>query len=505
MDSSHVGNSPQSEFVSPTPSSPGWTLQHLAMGVVWIGLALYAGMFVYHGAALVAHPYDLDNSEGFILYQSVRIAQGEFLYPPLDAAPYLVDNYPPAYPIVGAIGLKLFGASFAWLRAVSLISTILTALLLGVWTRQKTHSRRAALMAGLIFLSFYHVYQWGALARVDSLGLLFCVAALVVFERSRRWQFAIPLLLFALFTKQSFFAAPMAITACLAVSDWKRAVKFIIALAASSLLIWACILFLSSGRAWNHLVTYNANAFYWADVWINFRHWIWMYTVWGCAPLAVLLMDAKRIRCNDESASPLLFWFTLGAVIEALLCGKIGSAPNYFLALVAATSVGCGVIYAGLIKLNQTTDAARHIASSFFIAAFILQLAATLHWPYSAMDFAPTPTRAETQAGRLMQNRLQQIDGPVLSDLSGLPLLAGHEPIMQPFILTQLSHEGKWNQVPLLDAIKQRRYAALLLHFDLSRPDWDRRRFTEEMIASFRETFTLMQRYSDYYLYTLKP
>ncbi|MBZ0255272.1 glycosyltransferase family 39 protein [bacterium] len=504
MDSNHVEHSPQSEFVSPTSPSPGLTLQHLAMGVAWIGLALYAGMFVYHGAALVAHPYDLDNSEGFILYQSVRIAQGEFLYPPLDAAPYLVDNYPPVYPIVGAIGVKLFGVGFAWLRGVSLLSTVLTALLLGVWTHQKTRSRSAALMAGLIFLTFYHVYQWGALARVDSLGLLFCIAALAVFERSRRWQFTVPLLLFALFTKQSFFAAPMAITACLAASDWKRAVKFIIAVAASSLLIWACILFLSSGRAWNHLVTYNANAFYWADVWINFSHWIWMYTVWGCAPLAVLLMDAKRIRCNDEGASPLLLWFMLGAIAEALLCGKIGSAPNYFLALVAAASVGCGVIYAEFDNLRKTSVAS-HIAYSFFVAAFILQLVATLHWPYSAMDFAPTPTRAEAQAGRLMQNRLQKIDGPVLSDLCGLPLLDGQGPVMQPFILTQLSHEGEWNQQPLLDAIKQRRFSALLLHFDLSRPDWDRRRFTEEMIATFRDSFILASRYGDYYLYALKP
>lgn len=504
MDSNHVGNSPQSGFISPATPSPGLTLQQLAMGAVWTGLALCAVLFVYHGAALVAHPYDLDNSEGFILYQSVRIAQGEFLYPPLDAAPYLVDNYPPAYPIVGAIGVKLFGVSFAWLRAVSLISTLLTAVLLGVWTRQKTRSGSASLLAGLIFLSFYHVYQWGALARVDALGLLFCVAALVVFERNRRWELTIPLLLLALLTKQSFFAAPMAIACCLALFDWKRAINFMIALAASSLLIWACILVLSGGRAWNHLVTYNANAFYWTDVWINFRYWIWMYTVWGCAPLAVLLMDAKRIRSNDEGATPLLFWFTLGAILEALLCGKIGSAPNYFLALVAAASVGCGVIFAEFENLRKTSEAASRILYSFFIAAFLLQLIATLHWPYSAMDFAPTPTRAEAQAGRLMQNRLQQIDGPILSDLCGLPLLDGREPVMQPFILTQLSHEGEWNQQPLVESISQRRYTALLLHFDLSRPDWDRGRFTEEMIASFRDIFVQSQRYGDYYLYTLK-
>ncbi|MDP8244836.1 MAG: glycosyltransferase family 39 protein [Candidatus Hinthialibacter antarcticus] len=488
-------------------STPGWTMDRLAMAVVWFGLALYAAIFIYHGAALIAHPYDLDNSEGFLLYQSARFAEGQFLYPPLNDAPYLVDNYPPVYPLVGAVGVKLFGVNFFWLRAVSLIATVLTAALLGVWTHQKTRSRGASILAGLIFLSFYHVYQWGALARVDALGLLFCVAALVVFERNRHWGYAVPLLLLALFTKQSLFAAPLAIGCCLAVVDWKRALNFIVALAVGASLLWAGILLLSGGRAWEHLVAYNANAFYWTDVWINFRHWIWMYTVWGCAPIAVLLFDAKCVRSNDENASPLLFWFTLGAIGEALLCGKIGSAPNYFLALAAAAAVGCGVVFAQVKQLAQRDAGAlsSNILFSFFVAAFLLQLIATVHWPAGGMDFAPTPTRAETQAGRLMQNRLEKIDGPVLSDLCGLPLLAGRAPVFQPFICTQLALEGKWNQQPFLDTVRNRAYPALLLRFDLSRPDWDRRRFTEEMIASFREAYVPSQQYGAFYLYTLKP
>ena len=502
MDSNHVKNSPSGELIS----QPGWTLRQYAMALVWGGVGMYALIFVYHGAAVVAYPYDLDNSEGFLLYQSVRIADGEFLYPPLEDAPYMVDNYPPIYPLLGSFAVAYFGTNLHGLRAISLISTLLTALLLGAWTHQRTQSRSAAIMAGLIFLSFYHVYQWGALARVDALGLLFCITALVVFERWRNWGFALLFLLLAMFTKQSLFAAPLAILLSLLATDWRRALKFLIVLLFSAFVFWEFILLVTDNLAWHHLITYNVNTFYWMDVWVNFRHWVWMYTVWGCAPLAVLLFDANRVRSNQDSASPMLFWFTLGAIGEAMLCGKIGSAPNYFLALAAAAAVGSGVIFYQVQQYSreQASNQAAQIVAAFFTAAFILQLAATIHWPSPRFDFAQTPTRSDTQAGRLMENRVRQIEGPVLSDLCGLPLLAGKTPLFQPFINTQLAKEGKWDQRPFLSSIKNRMYPALLLRFDLSRPDWDRRRFTEEMIAAFRETYAPSQQMGAYYLYTLK-
>ncbi len=501
MDSNHVEHSPGGETVIHPPNR----LLQLVWALVWIGVGLYALIFIYHGAALVAHPYDIDNSEGFLLYQSVRIANGQFLYPSLDQAPYLVDNYPPVYPWLGSFFVGNV-PNLVGLRAISFVSTLLTAFFLGVWTHCRTKSVPASVLSGLVFLSFYHVYQWGALARVDALGLLFSVAALLVFERWKNWGYALPLLLLALFTKQSLFAAPAAILLVLIANNWRRALKYMTVLLFVSVVFWEFILFITNNEAWNHLIAYNANAFFWSDVWINVRHWVWMYTVWGCAPLAMVLIDAKRARTKQDGETLLLFWFTLGALGEALLCGKIGSAPNYFLSLVAAASVGCGAIYHHMQSnlRDASSNQASQLTSAFLAAAFLFQIIATLHWPASQYDFAKTPTRADLQAGRLIEKRIQQIKGPVLSDLCALPLRAGKPPVFQPFINTQLSNEGKWSQSRFIETVNNRMHPALLLRFDLSRPDWDRRRFTNEMIAAFRTTYELDQQIGEYYLYTLK-
>ncbi len=122
--------------------------------VVFSWCALYALIFLYHGGRQVLYPFDVDNSEAYLVYQGVRISEGQFLYPKLEETPYLVDNYPPLYPALIGAGFTFMPPNFHWPRAISLASTCLTALLLAFWTLRLTRNKPAAILTTLVYLSF---------------------------------------------------------------------------------------------------------------------------------------------------------------------------------------------------------------------------------------------------------------------------------------------------------------------------------------------------------------
>ncbi|MBN2329976.1 MAG: glycosyltransferase family 39 protein [Candidatus Omnitrophica bacterium] len=469
--------------------------------LVFAGCGLYALIFVYHGARLVLYPFDVDNSEAYLVYQGMRLAEGEFLYPPLEEPPYLVDNYPPFYPALTGLGFLFMPPNFHWPRLISFLSTMATAALAGYWVFLLTRRRSAGILSGLIYLSFYHVNDWGALARVDALGAALAMGGLILFEKTRSWKAALPLMACALLTRQTLFAAPLAILAALLTSnEHKAALRYTGGLLTIGLISGAALLLLSGGRAWSHLVIYNANEYRLSDVMNYVNQWLRLYTVWGCAPLLILVWRHPRLRpgsgdsSSQDRTSSLLFWFTLFALGEALMCGKIGSAPNYLLSLVAASCAGLGWIYHSFLELAEEASIPeqRHILPLLvFLCACALQLGSTWHWPHSRMVFSETPTRQDAQQVRWLANNLARSKGPILSDRAGVALMAGHPPVFQPFILTQLIREGKWDPSILLQRIRSREFLFVVLQFSLDDPNWDRERFTPDMIEALRESYAL--------------
>ncbi len=485
-------------------------LQRLLLVSVLAGCGLYTGLFLYHGVRLVLHPFDVDNSEAYLVYQGQRLSEGHFLYPPLDEPPYLIDNYPPVYPSLIAAGFLFSEPNFHWPRAIAFLSTCATAIILTFWTYRRTRHRWAALLTGLIYLSFYHVYDWGALARVDALGVLLAVLGIYCFDRFRSWKIALLFFVAALFTRQTLFAAPMALFFTLIFSPHrKEGFRFLLSLVLCGVLGLFVLFLGSAGQAWNHLVVYNANDYRLSDLWVYFRQWIVLYTVWGSIPLFILAREWKAVFGRTGEPSGLLFWFIIFAVGEALLCGKIGSAPNYLLTLVAATSVSAGVFFYALEIRGQRNSSecrkALNLPVIVFLMACLWQLTCTIHWPHHSriIDFSYTPRTQDAYSGQwLLEKELRGLEGPVLSDRAGLTLMAGQAPVYQPFICTQLAQAGLWDQSVLLDRIENREFPRVILQFDLFQ-NWDSERFTSEIIQTLRTHYRFSRSMGQYYKYYL--
>lgn len=490
---------------------PDFSLTKICTYIVFAGLTAYSLIFLYHGIRLAMYPYDVDNSEAYLMNQGLRIANGDFLYSPIGEEPFLVDNYPPVYPLVLGAITKIVGVCFHSARIVSLASTLAVACLLFLWIKQYTQNKTASLYGALVFLSFYHVYDWCALARVDSLGLLFTVLGLYGAQRSWHWGIITLIMLLALYTKQSLFAAPLAVFFFYLSQNKKIAWLYLISLAASGMLLFLILNLLTGNGAYQHLITYNNNAYRLSDLIYYTRYWVSVYTVWGCAPILMIALGCKYGWGKEKQLFDvpiLLFSYTILAILESSLCGKIGSAPNYLLSLVCATAVGLGLIYHNISKSDHASSAWAFV---MFLVLNLTQLAGTFHLPLGGqmmfkhpLDLSYTPSTIDQQAATLLHNRLKRIDSPILSDRAGVALVAGHPPDYQPFIFTQLSHQGIWDQSKILQRIRQTQYNAVVLMFDVSNPNWDRERFTPAFIDSIREHYKMEQRYGAYYLYLPK-
>jgi hypothetical protein len=314
-----------------------------------------------------------------------------------------------------------------------------------------------------------------------------------------------------LFTRQTLFAAPLAVFGMLWFSSKRNAIMYLGILVGFCMLILTGLIVVTRGEAWNHLIVYNVNEFRWFDVWLYLKQWFNLYTVWGCVPLVILLMEHpwNQQRPDSKNTSTLLFWYTLFSFGEGILCGKIGSAPNYWLSFIAAASVGVGTVYHSAFVINKYADRDEQFNTNsvpmfFILAAFVFQLMSSWHWPHTQLVFSYTPNHQDSQIARLIVNDLRRVEEPVLSDRAGAALLAGHEPVYEPFICTQLVHQGFWDQKPLLQQIQNKEFSRIVLQFDIQNQEFDRERFTDELIYTIRQNYLLMHNIGTYYFYKAK-
>src|SRR4029450_10407410 len=177
--------------------------------------------------------------EGYVLHDALRLVRGQPIWTDITQFPMVRSPYPPVYLLVTGL-LAAPSPSFLPLRLVSLLATLAIGGMLFWHARRVSFGWPPAVLAAGIWFGSTFVYQWGPLARVDMLGLALSLAAVLVAERApiRGLALRLPrgarrgnllsrvplggalaicavLCSLALLTKQTYLAAPLAITLCL--------------------------------------------------------------------------------------------------------------------------------------------------------------------------------------------------------------------------------------------------------------------------------------------------
>ena len=445
----------------------------------------------------VPHPYSLDYGEAPLVDHAMHLASGENIYrTDLSRPPYTISNYPPLYIALLAIGVKLFGAagSFYFGRIISVLCTWAAGIFLVLIVYGSTRDRVAALSAGLVFLAFPFVVFWSPLLRVDMLALALSLGGLCLLiwrPVSTRGLIGVALLLVAaIYTRQSYgLAAPSAAFVWLLVRDWRQALKFALLVGGIGAVLFLILNAVTQGGFFFNIVTANVNEFK-----MDLLKYNWdQLRKAALIPLYIAGLSFILIpRWNPlwALAAPYLF----GATLSAVTIGKIGSNVNYLLELCAAVGLAAGTVVAW-------SRAHLPFYSLRAVLLVLLALGVGRMLRTTLQDFT-----GDLRERRAATNELSQLEafvaetpGPILADeYMGMLTLQGRPLVIQPFEVTQLALAGKWDQNLLLNQIKEKEFASIIL-FD--RP-WLNERWTPEMLAAINKSYRLSDIVADNKIYT---
>jgi ABC-type sugar transport system permease subunit len=475
--------------------------------LLWVATAAFllagtwaASLFVNHGLATLAFPYPLNYGEGPLLDQAARLADLKNIYPAdLSKPPYVVSNYPPLFVLLQAPLVWIFGPGFLYGRAISLVSTVAAAGLITATLNAFTRDKTASAAGGLTFLAVPFVLHWSSLDRVDMLGLALSWGGLYAVVRRPDRRNAILAVLFfvaAIYTRQTYaLAAPLAAFAwLLAGGHGRRALALATLTGALSLLLLGALSALTGGGFFFHTVSANVNEFRWEQVSSN------LFTTQGLMPL--LLVEGVAFVVLGLRSRPPSWWlvgaYLAGAAVAALLIGKVGSDVNYLLELSAALSLAAGALIARYGRRPGTR------------CVLLLALAVQVAIMVQASQYVYARLQADVITQRTELARLEGVvegsKGPVLADeYAGLLPLDGRRIYLQPFEMTQLQRDGRWDQEPLLRSIRRRKFPVILIWKPRFAAGIERERWTRGMLEAIEENYEPAHTHAGTVVYRPKP
>ena len=462
-------------------------------------------------SALESHWVQLDNEEGALLWQAMELSRGHAIYRPLDTPPFVAGTYPPLYMALAAPFVDADAPSFRAGRLITGSAAVAVAAAIALTILIRRRRPVEAILAALLFLCTFEVNNWIAYFRVDMLALAFSVAGVALLAVVRHPHpgvrvAALAFFVLAFLTKQTQLAAPAAVVLWLGAREgWRPAARFALAFAASLAVALVGLAAATRGQFLLHAFAYNTNTWFARDVWVWLRH-VWRFypgiVVAGTVVLAAAAAwprrgarDAGPRADNPWAASPLP-WYMVTSLVHIVAIGKQGSAENYLLEPLAAWALGIGDLLAWLLAAaaTATPPAAASARRVLMRAAPLAVCAALLFQGVHAhrvrhMVFSRGPvTQQESVAFGAAARAVRAEKGDTWCELAMLNLLAGRSPHLQPFIMSELARQGRWDQAPFLADLDRRRFALVVTAFDVFSGDATNV-YTPEMLRALRANY----------------
>lgn len=358
-------------------------------------------------------------------------------FPDLADYPLLVANYPPVFIALTAAGQQAFGPSLLFPRLVGLAASLGIVAVLFALVRRLADDAGVAAAVAVLFVMPWFVTTWAALARVDTLAILFSLAGLAVVLRrgvTRHAWPALPLFWLAFFTKQNALLAPAALLLDLALERDRRTPRAALAYGLPLAALLGALVLATHGAAWRHLVPYTAAADYepgrMGESYLQFAV--------GAVPLLLLVL-AALLRVPRAFATGtgrvLLFYFGLNLLALSTIA-KAGAAQNYFLEPWAATLL--------LAAYSLRTLGERVPAVGRWRLAALLAAAAVANYAYPSLDRLPQALRAPHNAEEFvaLTRLLRDTPGDVLSENLSLLVVNRRPVLVEPFGVLLLARHG---------------------------------------------------------------
>ncbi len=466
------GEVKRAEVRAPSSSQKvdGWLTQAL-----WVAALVPTCILFAVALRRVGHPFELEWMEGAMVDHVRVVLSGESLYraPSLHHTPFI---YTPFYYYLSAGLAKLFGLSFALLRAISTVATAGSLALIVLLVFGETKSRLSAVVAAGLFAGTYGLTGfWMDLARADSLCLLLVLLALCCarFGESTRAHLATAGLLFlAFFTKQTALALAIGPLGYQLAKDWRRGLG---AVATFAVLVGGGVLWLEvSSDGWFSFYVFevaSGHPFLW-------HRWHQLLVDFFWNPVAVSALFALLAFVGPA------LWNQGCRLWAFYLCLCVTSAGSAYLSLLhkdgfvnvlipayAMLSVVVGLSLSWVLQQAKQMKRARgSTAGRFAKLAILIGLVLLAYQPRRAL-----PTAEDVAAGNSMLGVLRNQPGEILILGTGYyGALAGHPELHAHTmgLVDVFKSDAQPVRAKLLDelvtSLRDRRFAAVVTGRSLS-------------------------------------
>ncbi len=447
--------------------------------LVLVGAALYIALYITLAILRIPYPYELEWMEGSSVDHVQRVLEGKSLYvaPSVEFVPMI---YPPLYYYVSAGVAKFTGIGFTPLRLVSFFASLGCLLLIFLWVRRETQSWQAALLAAGLFAASYRIGgAWLDIARVDSLFLLFLLAAaysIRFYDTLTSYVVAGVLLALSFLTKQVALVAAVPLIVRVLFRERRNA--------SSAILLGGTFVVIAAGVTLIlNSVSEGWYSYYVFDVASSHpivqTHWLRFWSRDILLPMAIACLLALFfvfIRLIQQRKDHVWFYslFAAGMLGASWLSRlKAGGYDNCLIPAYAALAILLGVAVPVALKFHDEKlheELEKTLARSFLYAALMIQFLVLSYNPLNQI-----PTQADRAAGDSLIRKMASVNGNVFLPFHGyLSSLAGkksHAHVMAIHdVLISTNDKGKAIlQADIAQALQERRFAAILL--DVEHPE----------------------------------
>jgi hypothetical protein len=410
-------------------------------------LALLTCWF-FHAYIYFTNPVQVDYGEGVVTHFALAMFHGAPIYIDHTQPPYWIFPYMPLQPWLQS---KLI-TSIPPIAAGRILSQgAITVLCAALFLYLRRFGLRAAFIGVAVFLANPVLLTFGCFVRPDALALGLAGCGLLLADQSksaRRDLLCAVLLVLALFTKQSYWAAPLAVL----FSRWRQGhglLRFLLCFGCIYGMSLAAAAYLTDGQLIKTLTSrtmlgYSVNQ----AVQLTTD-----YLPFLMVPLALVLPTLRK-------APPIWQGFFCLSLVMVVGIGRFGAIHNYFLELHLALSVLCAWSYqswerkpAGidLVTIGHLTLPVGLISIGYFVSIQAIYLDEFKSWQ------AGRPPGAFSQAylhhnmlKPLMDSRPQTI----ITENSGAVVLYGHPLVyFEPSTYLGLIEQKAYDEAPILDLL----------------------------------------------------
>jgi len=307
-----------------------------------------------------------------------------------------------------------------------------------------TRWRALAVMGGAGILSVGFLTRSGPLARVDFLAAAFSFLGVCVTLRqlgTRRWTWPVVLFLLAGYTKQSAFAGAAASLVYLAAVDRRKAIKSAALLAGVGLAVLVVLQVASGGNFLRHVVRYTWTRCEWRLAWSYGRGALrqggWLFALTAAGLVVTTRLRVARLVPARRGRGLIILYLAF-CVPSILQLAKVGSSYLY---LVELAAVGCLTLPLAIGDLCVLTCKRPRLSAAVGIMA-VVGVATQVALGYREISAGLARPSALSQ--ERLEMYLRTAEGPILAEDIGAVICAGHPAMVNPFIVSQLGAESRY-------------------------------------------------------------